>query len=308
MFPLLLSRYACPYGVAGGQQMRSSSKILALTAIAFLQPAWADGAATWFSLLPGTNLAERDVVVQSGFLYSRLGRYAGAVKLKDAYLLDAKKADGPRISTDDVLVLTTTKTEQYYCSTRRLSAVVVPGPGTILKAALGVELFGGNVMPRENLLQCFRDTDNDGRFEEISGGNPGPNLPEHVVNIADTDKLPQPLAYEATERGSADIEIGYSITGVDAKAMQFYMTLCAGVPGKQPYCFERTTNRVRRKDLPFQLPVLEGTLEIRALTRAENGDLHATYAVVKPLTDRAFGLYRASFAPLGREILLLRDR
>jgi hypothetical protein len=288
--------------------MQSSLKILALAAIAFLQPAWADGAATWFSLLPDNNVADRDVVLSSGFLYSRLGRYAGVVKLKEAYQLDAKKADSPRISTDDILVLTETKTGQYYCSTRRLSAVVIPGPGTILKAALGVGLFGGNVMPRENLLQCFGDPDKDGRFEEISGGQPGPNLPAHAVSIAATDTLAQPLAYETAEPGNAEIEIGYSVTGFDAKTMEFSLALCAGAPGKQPYCFEQTANRVRQKDIPLQLPVLEGTLEIRALTRAENGDMHVAYTVTKPPSDRMFGLYRGSLAPLGREILLLRDR
>lgn len=288
--------------------MRLPPKILAI-AFAFFQPALADGAITWFSLLPDTRPTEqRDVIVHNGFLYSRLGRYTGVVRLKEPYLLDTKKADSPRVATDEFLVLTTTKTEQYYCSTRRLAVSEIPGPGTILKAALGVNLFGGNVMPRENLLQCFQDTDKDGRFDKIGGGNPGPHLPPHAVSVADTDKLAQPLAYEVVEQDKAEIEIGYSVTAFDAKEMQFYLAICAGVSGEQPYCFEQDIKRVRQKDLPMQLPLLEGTLEIRAMTRAENGDVHVTYAVTKPLTDRGFGLYRASWAPLGRELLFLRDR
>jgi hypothetical protein len=153
---------------AGGHKMRLTAIALSL-ALSFSTLASAE-TRTWFVRADQPSEAE---VTQSdaglGWFYVVPVRYAGNTTLSATYAPDPGHPE-QSIPAGTPLFSVADSRGEYFCSGMALREI---GAQDVAGVALGAAIFGGSSqrgMSRDTMGQCFRDSDNDGAFDQVAGG------------------------------------------------------------------------------------------------------------------------------------------
>jgi hypothetical protein len=279
--------------------------------MALAAPAHAEIAATWFNLDPPPAATEGDTPLDTVF-YSRTARYQGLARLSEPYQLTPGDPKGGEIPAGAPLYLVRGHKAAYLCS------LVVPRDpnageiaGLTLKTALGFNLFGGTAMPRAWSSQCFRDSDNDGRFDEVAIGNESFGTIAHNRRLNDPEPLANPIKYEALDPAASAPPITFTVT-LSAQSLggdrYFRARTCLQITATDystpdTFCLPGQSSNIDAHKLPDTVDFLDGQITISAIAPDGAGGIRAHYVLSKPPTARSIMLLsRRVLAPFDYDV------
>ena len=257
-----------------------------------IQPGQAETAATWFALDPAPAAAQGDAPLDV-FFYSRTARYQGVARLSETFVLKPGDADDASLPAGTPLYLVRGKKNAYYCSPkspRQPNAGELSG--TVLKAALGFGLFGGPVWARAASPQCFRDTDNDGRFDEVAYGFASFPPIAHNAQLNEPIAIANPVKYETLDAAALPppLTLGLMATAQLLGGDRFFnVKTCLRVEASDfstadLICFPLTSTTVNARNLPAAIDFLDGQVSITAIASDAAGGVSLHYALTTPPT------------------------
>jgi hypothetical protein len=143
--------------------------------------------------------------------------------------------------------------------------------------------------PSDNLAQCFRDTDGDGRFDQRSGSTVPIGSIATAIEIVNVQPLMAPLAYEVVDVADPPLEIGLKGTVRNPKTGSFRVEACMHVKKsefstEEETCFRYADTSFRFKELPIKIKFLDGEITITAVSQAADGTWRVRYVTSKPIT------------------------
>jgi hypothetical protein len=256
---------------------------------AFFPQAWADeGARTRFSLPAVADEGEKEAPFETLF-YSRPANFEDLARLREAF----RNTDDPaneEIPAGTLLYKVRTKNDVYYCSNRVLRKPT-PSDMASLLATAALPLIRTH-FPSDNLPQCFRDTDGDGRFDQRSGSTVPIGSIATAIEIVNVQPLTTPVAYEAADVPNPSLEIGLKGTVRNPKSGAFRAEACMHVKKsefstEEDTCFRYGGTSFRLKELPVKIKFLDGEITINAVAQAPDGAWRIRYIVSKPITATA---------------------